>query len=243
MRYKTTIEYDGTNYAGWQIQPNAKTVQQTLQDAIRQISGQSLIIHGSGRTDQGVHAKAQVGHFDLETRMKPLELLRGINAIVPGDIRIHKIEKVSDDFHARRSAVSKQYRYFIYNGQVMPALNRLYCAHVRHPLDAALMSEAAALLIGEHDFASFSSNRGEDEPTVRHLQQLDVLKRGKMIEIRTSANGYLYKMVRSLVGFLIRVGDGAEPVSATRELLDMKERTARVPTAHPQGLFLWQVYY
>ena len=158
MRYKTTIEYDGTNYAGWQVQPDAVTVQEKLQDAVKEISGKVVKLHGSGRTDQGVHARAQVAHFDLDTTMKPRELMRAINALVPGDIRVHKLEPAADDFHARRSAVSKQYRYFIYNAPIMPALKRLYHAHVRYPLDAALMSQAAALLVGEHDFASFSSN-------------------------------------------------------------------------------------
>jgi tRNA pseudouridine38-40 synthase len=243
MRYKTTIEYDGTQYAGWQIQPNAITIQETIQQALSEISGKSIKIHGSGRTDQGVHAKGQVAHFDLDTSMQTKNLQRGLNAVLPRDIRIHKIERVHDSFHARRSAVSKQYRYFIYNGPIMPALERLYKTHIRHPLDTSRMREAARLLVGEHDFASFSSSRGEDEPTVRILEQLDVLKSGRTIEIRTRSNGYLYKMVRSLVGFLIRVGDGSEPIESASELLEQKRRSARVPTAHPQGLFLWRVYY
>jgi tRNA pseudouridine38-40 synthase len=243
-RYKMTVAYDGTAYAGWQIQPNGMTIQEKLEEALRELSGERAKVHGSGRTDQGVHGRRQVAHFDLARQQTCVGLRRGMNALLPPDIRVMRIEKADPEFHARRDATSKEYRYFIWNADVVPPFQRQYRTHVREPLDVSAMGKAAGYLVGRHDFAAFSANPNRDvESTVRRLTALTVKKRGAEIVIAAEANGFLYKMVRSIAGFLIRVGEGAVPPSDARTILASRVRTARVPTAPPQGLFLWCVSY
>jgi tRNA pseudouridine38-40 synthase len=244
-RYRVTLAYDGTAYAGWQTQPGRDTVQRRLQDALHFLAGgQAVKVHGSGRTDAGVHALGQVAHFDLPRPMPPAALRRALNARLPPDIRALAARRAAPDFHARRSAKGKEYRYFIWQGEVLPPLLRNTRAHVRRPLDAAAMRAAAALLRGRRDFAAFTANPDRVvETTVRHLRRLSVARRGREIVIRAEADGFLYRMVRSLAGWLIRVGEGAEPAARTRDVLAAAERTAHVPTAPPQGLFLWHVRY
>ena len=244
-RYKIIVGYDGSAYAGWQIQPGHPTVQAALQDALLRLTSETVIAHGSGRTDQGVHARQQVVHVDFERNDNLVPLLqKGLNALLPADIRIYRIRRVGAHFDARRSAIRKEYRYFIWNAAVVPPFLRLYRTQVRDRLDVAAMSKAAKLLVGKHDFAAFTANPNRVvETTVRTLSGLTVKRRGEEIVISATADGFLYKMVRSLAGFLIRVGEGAVPPSEARAILHSKERTARVPTAPPQGLFLWQVKY
>ncbi len=244
QRYKIKISYDGTDYSGWQVQPDRVTIQQVIENAIKKITGQVVKIHGSGRTDNGVHAVAQIAHFDIETQMLPKALLRAVNCIINPDIRIISISKVSQAFHARKSAKSKEYRYFIWNGdQVTPFLYR-YRTLIRQPLDVAAMKKAARQLIGRHDFSAFTANPNREvESTVRSLGMLKVTRRGQEITISASSNGFLYKMVRSLAGFLIRVGEGAVKPETATEVLNSQIRTARVPTAPAKGLFLWHVKY
>ena len=243
-RYRITTAYDGTGYAGWQIQPNGLSVQQQLQEALRELTSQACIVHGSGRTDQGVHARGQVAHFDLAKPMQPKRLHRGLNALLPPDIRILKCAEAAADFHARRSAVSKEYRYFIHNGDVLPPFQRHYRLHKRQPLDPVAMQRAAAILEGRHDFAAFTANSKQElGSTVRRLDSLRVRKRGPEIVIVARGEGFLYKMVRSLAGLLIRVGEGVVPPGEARAILTSRLRTSRVPTAAPQGLFLWAVFY
>lgn len=243
MRYRIDIAYDGTNYAGWQVQPNGVTVQQRLEEALERLTGAAVKVHGSGRTDRGVHARGQVAHFDLPGAA-PTSLLRGLNALLPADIRVLRLKRVAADFHARRQATAKEYRYFIWNDEWLPPFHRLYKAHVRRPLNVEAMRAAAARLVGRHDFQAFAANPDRAvESTVRTLWQLRVTRRGREIVIAARADGFLYRMVRSLAGFLIRVGEGeAAPEEAAR-ILATRRRTARVPTAPPQGLFLWKVWY
>jgi len=244
QRYKLTIGYDGTAYAGWQIQPNGLTVQEVAQTCLSQLDGRSTVLHGSGRTDQGVHARGQVAHVDLKRGWSIVSLRRALNGNLPEDIRVMRVEKVDNSFHARRSAVQKEYRYFIHNAEVMPPHRRLYRTHLRKFLDVTRMREAASLLVGTHDFAAFSANPNRKvETTVRRLDELVVRKRGAVITIIARGEGFLYKMVRSLAGFLIRVGEGAESPARAGEVLASRQRTAHVPTAPPQGLFLWNVTY
>ena len=243
-KYRFDISYDGTAYAGWQIQPRHKTVQQLLQEAVGQITGEKAIIHGSGRTDQGVHARKQVAHADLEGAARPLILRRSLNAVLPSDIRVLQVKLAAPDFHARRSAVGKEYRYFIWNGIIVPPFLRLYRTHVTEKLDAAAMADTAAVLVGRHDFAAFTANPNRVvENTVRNLTELSVRKRGMEIVIVARADGFLYKMVRSLAGLLMRAGTGAVTPADARTILASRVRTARVPTAPPEGLFLWDVVY
>jgi tRNA pseudouridine38-40 synthase len=244
-RFKMTVAYDGTAYAGWQVQPNRPSVQQTIEETLAGIVGHVVKIHGSGRTDQGVHARGQVAHVDLACRMNAVSVGRALNARLPQDIRILKVVRARPDFHARRSAAGKEYRYFVWNDATVLPDKRLYAAHVYRPLDVAAMREAAQRFVGRHDFASFTANpQREVETTVRTIFAFAVNRRGKEIVFRVSGEGFLYKMVRSMVGFLIRVGEGAEAPEAVSELLEScAPRKARVPSAPPQGLFLWRVWY
>ena len=243
-RYKLVVAYDGTAYAGWQVQPNGLAVQAVLERTVAQLTGETPKAHGSGRTDQGVHARGQVAHLDLARDWQPAALHRALNAVLPADVRILQVGRVPETFHARRSATGKEYRYFIWNGPILPPDRRLYCAHVRKPLDVVLMREAAALLVGRHDFAAFAANPNREiESTTRRVDRLAVLKSGYAVTVVARGEGFLYRMVRSLAGFLIRVGEGAEPPARAREILASRVRTARVPTAPAQGLFLWRVWY
>ncbi|MDD4871791.1 MAG: tRNA pseudouridine(38-40) synthase TruA [Kiritimatiellae bacterium] len=244
-RYKITVSYDGTDYAGWQVQLNGFAIQESLEKAIQTLTGAKVKVHGSGRTDQGVHARMQVAHFDLENPFKTSVFKKGLNAILPRDIRILKVEMVDPQFHARRSAVSKEYRYFILNTEIMPPFLRRYRTHIRKKLDVNAMKKAAKYLVGKHDFAAFTANpnRVVDRGTIRNLTRLEVIKRGAEIVIIARGEGFLYKMVRSLAGLLIRVGEGAVPPEDAKIILHSRERTARVPTALPEGLFLWRVDY
>lgn len=244
FRYRITVAYDGSAYAGWQVQPNHMTVQQRIEEVLQSLSGEITKVHGSGRTDQGVHAEGQVAHFDLSKKWECWQLWNGMNAKLPQDIRILKVARAKPDFHARRSAVKKEYRYFIWNTKVMNPTRRLYSTHIRKPLDVKAMQAAANILIGKHDFAAFTANPNRVvESTVREVYSLTVKRVGSQIVIRAASEGFLYKMVRSLTGLLLRVGEGAVSLDEVKEILASKVRTARVPTAPPEGLFLWHVWY
>jgi len=247
VRFRITVAYDGTAYAGWQVQPGLPTVQQTIEKAIAAITGQEVKIHGSGRTDRGVHARGQVAHFDVATRMTERSMLFALNARLPADIRVSACEFAPADFHARRSAIAKEYRYTVWNGPILPPHERLYAVQIHHPLDVERMREGAARFLGEHDFVAFMANpQRVVESTVRTIYEFEITKRGRKITFRVKGSGFLYKQVRSMVGLLLRIGSGsmqAKPEHVT-ELLDGKcERTARVPSAPPQGLSLWRVWY
>ncbi|MBN1558236.1 MAG: tRNA pseudouridine(38-40) synthase TruA [Lentisphaerae bacterium] len=243
-RYRLDVAYDGTAYAGWQIQPNGDTIQAQLETALHALTGERVTVHGSGRTDRGVHARRQPAHLDLVRDRTPKELKTGLNALLPPDIRVLKAAAAAPDFHARRNAIAKEYRYFIWNAEVLPPPLRLYRTHVPRRLDVSAMQRAAAGLAGCHDFASFTANPNRPvASTVRTLSVLHVVKRGSEITVTARAEGFLYRMVRSLAGFLIRVGQGAEPAARTAAMLKARTRTAHVPTAPPQGLFLWRVWY
>lgn len=238
------IAYDGSAYAGWQVQPDHRTVQSELEAALRRIADAPVKLHGSGRTDQGVHAAGQVAHCDLPFGLPAANLTKALNALLPADIRILRSQRVGAEFHARRSAVRKEYRYFIWNGDVISPFARLYRTHVRVPLDVRAMRQAADRLAGRHDFAAFTANPNRIlESTRRNLMKLTVSRQGREIVIRAQSDGFLYKMVRSLAGFLIRVGSGAVSPAEAQHVLRSRTRTARVPTAPPQGLFLWRVWY
>lgn len=244
-RYKIKVAYDGTNYSGWQVQPNHRTVQGEIERLLSEMTCQKQVrVESSGRTDAGVHAREQVAHFDLEKPIDPAYFQRGLNAQLDRDIRITAFDSVSSDFHARFSAVGKEYRFFIYNGRIVPPTKRLYRLHETRALDVERMKQAANLLVGEHDFAPFSANpRRELDGTIRTIHAFQIRRHGADITLQVRGNGFLYKMVRSLAGFLIRVGNGSLEPEAVHEILDHGVRTARVPTAQPQGLFLWKVFY
>lgn len=243
-RYRMLLAYDGTAYWGWQTQPSHRTVQGEVERVLAELTGERQRVNSSGRTDRGVHAREQVAHFDLHVPVVLRKLQIGFNALLDDDIRVLSIRRAKPDFHARLSAREKEYRYFIWNGEVLPPPLRHVRTHVRKPLDVAAMSEAARRLSGRHDFAAFSANPNREVGgTVRHLRELGVRRKGREVVIVARADGFLYKMVRSLAGFLIRVGTGELEPRAAATILDSRLRTARVPTAAPQGLFLWRVRY
>ena len=243
--YRLTISYDGTDFAGWQTQPGEKTIQSSIEEALAILFREPIRVHSSGRTDRGVHARAQEAHFTAaQPFVSERKLQYALNALLPDTIRILHTKSVAEDFHARFSATGKEYRYFIWNGEVMPPFLRRYRLHVRRPLDVDAMRRAAAMLEGSHDFAAFTANPNRDvETTVRHVRELSVHKKGHEIAIHAVADGFLYKMVRSLAGGLVRVGSGELTVQDIARILESRERTARIPSALPEGLFLWKVYY
>lgn len=238
------IAYDGTAYRGWQVQPGARSIQGELERSLEQLTGVRARVEGSGRTDRGVHARGQVAHADLPFTPALAPLLRGFNALLDPDIRILALRRVAGDFHARFSTVGKEYRYFIWNAPVLPPFIRLYRAPVRTPLDLGAMRRAARLLEGRHDFAAFTANPNREvNGTERTLYSLGIRRRGPEITLTACGDGFLFRMVRSLAGHLIRVGLGEVAPETTTAILHSRTRTARVPTAPPQGLFLWTVAY
>ena len=246
MRYKLKIAYDGTAYAGWQVQPGQRTVQGEIERIFSEmVQSDQLRLEASGRTDAGVHAREQVAHVDVEHPLSHLpSFMRGLNAQLDGDIRIHSIQPVPDSFHARFNAKGKEYRYFIYTGKVLPPTKRLYFFHKTQPMDLSRMREAARFLEGKHDFTSFAGNRKYPyKDTVRTIHSLQIMKKGAELTLKVSGDGFLYKMVRSIAGFLMDVGIGRLDPAETPRIIESAQRTARVPTAPPQGLFLWKVFY
>ena len=244
-RYKIKVAYDGTHYSGWQVQPKHRTVQGELERLLAEMTCRKKVrVESSGRTDAGVHARAQVAHFDLAGLIDTKYFLRGLNAQLDRDIRVLTLERVPGDFHARYSAVGKEYRYFIYNGQIVPPTKRLYRLQEGRRLDVDRMRAAAELLTGEHDFAPFSANpKRELDGTVRTIHSFYVRRHGADITLEVTGNGFLYKMVRSLAGFLMEVGMGRRDPEFVHDIFEHGRRTAVVPTARPHGLFLWKVFY
>jgi len=242
--YKLTVAYDGEAYGGWQRQPNAKSVQELLEDVLAKVHGSRFTVHGSGRTDAGVHARAQVAHVALDTQHTPEVLRRALNANLPEDIRVTGVRKVPADFHARFSAKGKEYRYQIDTGAVADPFLRRYAWHHPRPLDVSAMRRGAKLIVGRHDFSALSANpmREIDTP-VRHVTKLTITRRGNLLTITARANGFLYKMVRSITGALVKVGEGRMTVEDLRAVIAGKKRTALVETAPAHGLFLWRVFY
>ena len=244
-RYRLTVAYDGTDYIGWQRQPNGPSVQSALERALVPLCAPLVPhVHGSGRTDAGVHARGQVAHFDMSREMEPHKLRRALNDALPPDISVIAADRAAPDFDARRSAHGKEYRYFVWNGEAIHPDRRLYTAHVRRPMDAGAVRDAAARFVGRHDFAPFSANpHRETNGTVRTVYGIDVQDDGPEFAFHVRGEGFLYKMVRSIAGFLIAVGTGKERPEAVDEIFTMGVRTARVESAPPQGLFLWRVWY
>lgn len=245
MRYKMTIAYDGTDYAGWQVQPGERTIQAEIEQVLQIMTGAAVRIHHSGRTDAGVHARGQVAHMDLEESFSQQRLLNGLNALLPPDICIMKIESVADDFHARFGAVGKEYRYFIWNAPAVPPELRHYRLHEKRRLNLSAMNRAAEQLMGTHDFAAFTANpKREVGETVKTVTALSIRRsRDGDITISVKGKGFLYKMVLSIAGFLLRVGHDELPPDDTARFLAAKKRTHEIPTAKAHGLFLWQVDY
>jgi len=244
---KLTLAYDGTAYAGWQVQPGRKTVQGVLEAALEQVTGQSIRVVASGRTDAGVHALGQVASFQTKSRLAADVFARAMNAELPHDVAVLAAVDVPEGFHALRDAVRKRYRYVIHDGPVRDVFRRRYCWQHHGRLDAEAMDRAARLLLGRHDYSSFQSSGAERQTSVRTIHEIAVW-RGQggdahVITLAVEADGFLYNMVRAIVGTLVEVGRGARSESWVGEVLAAADRGAAGPNAPPQGLFLVRVDY
>ena len=244
-KYKVVIAYDGTGYSGWQYQDNALGIQQVVEEVLAYLEGAPVRIFGSSRTDAGVHANGFVGHFHLTKPIPPKNLVRAMNSRLPESVRILKAAYAKEDFDARLSATGKEYRYQVYPADILPPHLAPYWTFCHRPLDLAAMRQAAASFVGRHDFLSFAANPNRElETTVRTIFSFDVRRAGPRYTFIVRGDGFLYKQVRSMVGFLLAVGKGRERPEAVTELLDAAApRTARVETAPARGLFLHKVFY
>ncbi len=240
---KLTLEYDGTHYHGWQIQPRLNTIQGTIEKALQQLTGKSIRITGAGRTDAGVHAFGQVAHFAPPVPFDLSTWARGLNALLPDDIAVQSAEEVPPSFHARFSAKKKTYTYFIYNDPKRSPLHRRSAWHVYQSLDLSKMKKASRLLIGRHDFTSLCAAGSEGEDRVIELQKIDIKKVGNQIRLTFQAPRFLQYMVRNLVGLLVEVGRGRRAVAEISTILEGRDRRRAGPTAPPQGLFLVRIEY
>ena len=245
-RWKCVCAYDGTGFNGWQSQPGGGGIQDAIEARLAAVLGTATRIHGSGRTDAGVHARAQVFHFDAAWRHGPDKLAAALGSRLSPAIQIVSVRRAGPRFHARFSATGKVYAYRIRLGAPDP-FERPFCWALLRPVDVAAMRSAAAVLVGRHDFKAFSAANGADPEesggTVRHLRRLEVLGRGRAVRIVAEADGFLYKMVRRLAGALVAVGEGKLDRADLVALLSEPTRTARIETAPPQGLFLERVSY
>ena len=242
-RIKLTVAYDGTNYCGWQVQPNGITIEEVLNKTLSKLTGENICIIGASRTDSGVHAMGNVAVFDTETTIPPERIAMSLNQRLPEDIVIVKSEEVAADFHPRYCNCSKTYEYHIINTRIPIPTKRLTNYFVSYNLNIDDMRKAATYLVGEHDFASFCNVRTNVESTVRTVTALDILQNGNEITVRITGNGFLYNMVRIIVGTLIRVGRGFYKPEQVKEILEAKERTAAGVTAPAHGLMLMQIDY
>jgi tRNA pseudouridine38-40 synthase len=244
---KLTLAYDGTAYAGWQVQPGVATVQGELERVLEGITGERVRVAASGRTDSGVHALGQMVSFDTQARLPADAFRRALNAALPEDIAVVAAEEAVEGFHALRDARRKRYRYVVDDGRPADVFRRRYAWHVHWPLDAVAMHRAGQGLVGEHDFASFQTVGSPRESTVRHVYDLSVQRQpppdAHLVYIEVEANGFLYNMVRAIAGTLVEVGRGAREDGWPAAALAQRDRSAAGRTAPPQGLFLLWVKY
>lgn len=263
---KLTIQYEGTGYLGWQRQESrkftvngsqfektkqesrekkvkTKSIQGTIENAIYKLIGEKVQLIGSGRTDAGVHAMGQAANFKMESDMNSPELYDSLNSILPEDIFISKVKEVSDNFNAQYDAKYKRYRYNIINTKYCPPFYRRFYTQISYPLKFDLMQKEAEVLKGKHDFKSFQVSDKENKDTVREIKYVNLEKNKNLIIIDIKADGFLYKMVRSIVGTLVEIGRGKFPPECMKNILKSKDRRVAGPTADPTGLFLIRVEY
>jgi tRNA pseudouridine38-40 synthase len=243
MNIKLTLEYDGTNYCGWQNQPNGRSIQSVLEEAVSTFVGASTRVIGSGRTDAGVHALGQVVNFFGDCNFDRHRLLRGLNALTPRDITIKEAEIAPDAFDARRDGRSRIYKYYILNRSTPSPFHLNRAWHVHEPLDIEAMRQAIGYLTGEHDFSSFRAAGCDAAHPIRRVYQTSLERRGDLLIYTIEATAFLRHMVRNIVGTLVEVGRRARSAESVRELLEARDRTRAGATAPPHGLFLVQVNY
>ncbi|KAB7704639.1 tRNA pseudouridine(38-40) synthase TruA [Bacillus aerolatus] len=243
-RLKCIISYDGSLFAGYQIQPNGRTVQEELEKALaRMHKGSQVKVTASGRTDAGVHAEGQVIHFDTPLAIPGDRWPTALNSQLPKDILVRKAEIVPESFHARFSAAGKEYRYKIYQDPFRNPFKRMYSCHCPYELDLQAVEEAAGFLIGTHDFTSFCSAKTDVQDKVRTITKLEVIHCGKEIELRVAGSGFLYNMVRIIAGTLIEAGKGKVAPNDIHTILAGRDRALAGKTAPAEGLYLWEVFY
>ncbi len=249
MNYKLLIQYDGTDFHGWQVQENARSIQGELERVIGMLENADVKVAGSGRTDAGVHAEGQVANVHLNRSFTPFRLRAAINGNLWRDIRILKVDRADEDFHARFSARGKTYVYRIVNAPVMSPFWRRFAHHESKPLDIALMTEASRLLLGEHDWTAFASAKADGETRVRTVTDCtietkwDARAQASMIEFRISANGFLRYMVRSIVGTMLEIGRGEKDSDTIHTAIVTGDRSLAGKTAPANGLSLVHVKY
>jgi len=240
---RAIVSYDGTDFSGWQRQPGMRTVQGCLEDGIRELLGEAVFVRGAGRTDAGVHADGQVASFALASRIPPRGLLKGHNSRLPPDVALVDVADAAADFDARFSARGKVYRYTVWNHMVRAPRHARTSWHVRRALDMAAIREAAAALVGEHDFRAFRASDCERRTTRRIIRRLDVERQGALLTFDVEATAFLKNMVRILVGTLVDVGRGLIGPDAVTRMFETGDRAAGGMTAPPQGLTLLRVLY
>ncbi len=237
------VEYDGTAYFGWQIQPDCPTVQHVVESALKQVTGCDIRVYSSSRTDAGVHARDMAVHFHTESALPLTAFREGANAFLPDDVVIRAAREMPEDFHARYSSKGKWYRYTVYNAEVRSPLACRTSWHLRCQLDLALMQEAADLLVGEHDFQAFRTTGCVARSTVREIYQVDVTAEHEFIYLDFRGSGFLRNMVRMLVGTLAEIGQGKRSLSDMEKLLGGEDGLSSGATAPAQGLCLQEVWY
>ncbi|WEV45718.1 tRNA pseudouridine(38-40) synthase TruA [Streptococcaceae bacterium ESL0687] len=246
-RYKTIISYDGTNFSGFQLQTKqeVRSIQGELEKVLKKInSGQEVTVYGSGRTDAGVHAIAQVVHFDLPGKRDPEKIRFALDTQGPEDIAVLSVEEVDEDFHARYNKHEKTYEYLVDTAKSRNPFKRNFMAHFRYPLDLERMQEAASYLLGQHDFTGFTASGTSVEDKVRTITQAEVSRvDAETIKFTFSANGFLYKQIRNMVGTLLKIGNNRMDIGQVEKILQSKDRNLAGPTAAPEGLYLKEVRY
>ncbi len=238
-----TLAYDGTDYLGWQLQPQGVTIQSRLQEALANMAGEPITVVGAGRTDAGVHAHGQVAHFELPTPVPPSGLLKGLNSMLPEDIRILDVEPTPSDFHARYSARSKTYRYYFDLAPVASPFRSRYTLHHPYPLDLEAACKSAERFVGRHDFESFRASSCEAKTSERECSVSRFSEEGSELVYEIAANGFLHHMVRNIVGTLLEVGRGKKSPDDIDRLFEVKDRKQAGPTAPARGLHLIRVHY
>ncbi|HHY74343.1 MAG TPA: tRNA pseudouridine(38-40) synthase TruA [Bacillus bacterium] len=243
-RLKCTIAYDGTDFSGFQVQPNDRTVQGDIENALKKLhKGEDIRIHPSGRTDAGVHAHGQVVHFDSSFVIPAERWVIALNTLLPDDIVVTNVEQVDMNFHARYDVVKKEYRYFLLNQKDRDVFRKNHSYHYPYLVNLEKVIEGSKHLLGTHDFTSFCSTKSDKENKIRTIEEIEIKQIGNEIVFRFVGNGFLYNMVRIIVGTLLKVGQGRLSPEDIKGILDKKDRKAAGKTAPAHGLYLWRVWY
>jgi len=244
QRWKLTVEYDGRPFVGWQRQDNGPSVQQALEEAVQKMSGESVRVHGSGRTDAGVHALGQVAHFDLEKPFAALKIRDALNYhLRPWPVAVLEVEAADAEFHARLTSIGRSYLYRILNRRAPPALDAGRVWHVQRALDAEAMHVAAQVLVGRHDFTTFRASLCQAKSPLKSLDRLDVERVGDEVRVHAAARSFLHHQVRNMVGTLELVGTGKWTADDVRRALEARDRSKGGPTAPPDGLYFIAARY